>query len=391
MTFWQTALVLWLVLTALPLWAAMALASFRIGRGKRRLFGDGGIFPPIEVLVPVTGALPEHETALKSLLEQNYPSYRVLFIVETQDDPANAVVDVLCAGYPHAAKVISGTGGCCAQKNQNLVEATKRLRSDTEVLVFCDSTNEAHSGWLERLTAAVRAADSEVVTTFRTFDPQPPTVGGVCQAMYAAFLLLFAVNRPTPWGGATAIRRRTFEQLRVVDMWSRTVVDDLVLGNLLAGAGVPVTMDPGALLSSTVRGQTIRGFLSYLDRQVLFPKFTNPGMWMQASVLYLNLTAAIGVSVLLGLAACVGWATPFVGYCCGAFLCSILIFVGLLRQFNRFAIPWRAWLVSILPCVFLTGFVFARSLTRNHIDWHGKRYWPGKEGVVLKVDLLGRQ
>jgi ceramide glucosyltransferase len=262
------------------------------------------------------------------------------------------------------------------------------LNPETEILVCCDSTNAADPRWLERLTEPIRSGRSEVVTTFRSFDPCPATIGGVCQAIYAAFLLLLAVNRPTPWGGATAIRRETFERLRVTHAWSDTVVDDLILGNVLADAGVRVVMDPTALLRSPVHSQTVRGFLGYLDRQVLFPKFTNPAMWVQASSMYLNLTLAIVASLMAVAGMMMGWVEPLMGWSCATFLCSVVIFVCVLRGMNSRSIARRRWLAAFVPCIFLTAFIFARSLFRNHIDWHGKRYWPGKAGIVIRVESL---
>jgi hypothetical protein len=324
--------------------------------------------------------------ALRSLLAQTYPSYNVMFIVESDLDPASRVVDGLCAEYPHARKVVSGISGRCAQKNHNLVEGSKHLLPETELLVFCDSTNVADPHWLERFTYRLRAGRNEVITTFRAFDPQPRSIGGMCQAMYAALLLLFAINRPTPWGGGTAIGRANFEKLGVRQAWAATVVDDLVLGNLVQRAGIKVFMEPAALLRSPVRGQTLRGFVGYLDRQIMFPKFTNPGMWAQACGLYLNLTVASLVSVLIGCAFPFGWFDGFTAVCAYGFLASFATFVYLLRGVSPVHIPLSWWLAAFPPCFFLAAMVFFRSLYRNHIDWHGKRYWPGSEGVVLCVE-----
>ena len=127
--------------------------------------------------------------------------------------------------------MFSGIAALCAQKNHNLLAGLRSLKPDTEILVFCDSTNMADPGWLGRFTKPLRNGDCQVVTTFRAFRPDPETLGGVCQAIYASFIRLLAAIKPTPWGGATAIRRETFERLNVAEAWSRTVVDDLILGN----------------------------------------------------------------------------------------------------------------------------------------------------------------
>ncbi|MBI5569685.1 MAG: glycosyltransferase [Desulfomonile tiedjei] len=385
----EAALLCWLVLSLCPHWAALGMAwlKMRPPRASDRP-AQPTSFPPLEVYVPVKGASEGSSGALRSLVEQTYPAYYVTFVLESLDDPGNNVVDDLCARHPHAGKVISGLSVSAAQKNHNLVEGTKRLRPATEILVFCDSTNAADPNWLARFTEPIRSRAAEVVTTFRAFAPQPETIGGLCQAIYAAFVLVLATLHPMPWGGATGIRRETFERLEVARAWSCTVVDDLILGNVLAKAGLKVLMEPAEILRSPIKDQTVSGFLSYLDRQILFPKWTNPNLWLQALCMHVNLTAAAVVSVVLTALSLAGLVSAVAGLTAGGFLVSLLAFALLLRRINPFSPSVEGWLISLLPCMLLAAFVFIRSVFRDYIDWHGRRYWPGKEGVVLRIDPI---
>ena len=179
----------------------------------------------------------------------------------------------------------------CGQKNHNLVQGIKHLSPSTEVVVFCDSSNMVDTDWLRRFTEPVRTGAFEVVTTFRAFDPRPATIWGICQAIYAAFLLLLIANKPKPWGGATAIARNTLDRLDVIGEWSRNVIDDLALGNILDKAGIPVFLDPRSLLRSPLPNQSLSGLIHYLDRQILFPKWTNPIIWFTTLLFQLSVTA----------------------------------------------------------------------------------------------------
>ena len=293
--------------------------------------------------------------------------------------------------HAHAEKVISGLSFTCAQKNHNLVQATSNLRPETEILLFCDSTNAADPDWLERLTVPLRNGTAEVVTTFRAFDPKPETIGGVCQAMYAAFLVLLQVNKPTPWGGATAILRRTFDRLSVREAWSNTVVDDLILASVLDRAGVKIVVDAAALLKSPLQGQTVKGFLGYLDRQILFPKFTHPAMWMQSLFFIVNVTAAVFVTVTEALLFPLGLAGTGAAWASYVFLFSLILFVAALRRITSVSITFQSWMIGFFPCLTLSAYVFLRSVFRNHIDWHGRRYWPGRGGVVKKAHSAPRE
>ena len=385
----QTALTIWLIGTAVlflvPIWAGVT--KIRSMRKRESTLPTNARLKQVGVLIPVKGTVPDQETVLSAMLVQHHPAFQVIFIVESEDDPANLAVDRLCRRFPHGRKVISGESSGCAQKNHNLLKGVETLHPDTGILVFCDSTNAADPDWLASLTAPIENGLCEAVTTFRAFDPRPRTLGGMCQAVYASFIFILTTLHPKPWGGGTAILAETFHRLRVSDEWSRTVVDDLVLGNLIDKTGVSLVFSPRSLLKSPVRNQTMDGFIDYLDRQILFPKFTNPGIWAGTLAAVINLALAILVSAVLTLICLpAGLTSLSTGISALFLLGSVPMMILLLRQTNPYEIsPWR-WLAAVVPCVLIAAFVFLRSVFRNYIVWHGRIYWPGKGGVVLRQE-----
>ncbi len=390
MTLSTGVLIAWLLSGFVPLIVLSAIAWRKIRAARGADAQNKSVPPPVplEVVVPVKGALPEQEAVLKSLLEQNYPSYRVLIVLESGEDPANSAVDRLCAQYRHVAKVISGVSTICAQKNHNLIEGVRRLNSETEIIVFCDSANTADPDWLARFTEPVRSGTAQVVTSFRAFQPEPKTMGGVCQAIYGTLLLILTSAAPKPWGGATAILRKTFEEHNVVEAWSRTVVDDLVLGNVLEAAGIEVFMDPVHLLTTPLKNQTVRGLLSYLDRQILFPKFTNPGMWIASLLVHLNMTLATLVTAIMSVLFLLGYIGAVAGWISVGFFIANQLWVVWLHRMSPSSISLGRWLLLGVPLVFLGAWLFLRSLFINYVEWHGRRYWCGRGGIVVRMDLL---
>jgi len=387
MTLAEWIVFLWILLTLIP-------SVFCIGRGAAKILlaakrdneGTTANFPMMEILVPIKGTLPDQGRILESLLRQDYPSYNVIFLVESQEDTAVPIVENLCSRFPHARKLITGTAGLCGQKNHNLVQGIKNLNSDSAIIVFCDSNNLVEPDWLSRFTEPVRTGAYEVVTTFRAFDPRPATIWGISQAIYASFLLLLIANKPTPWGGATAISRNTFNRLGVMQEWSRNVIDDLALGNILDNSGIPVFLDHRSLVRSPLPDQCLGDFVHYLDRQILFPKWTNPVIWFTTLIFHLGITAAIVATIIGGILFPFGLINPILGCASYGFLVAVFAAAMLFWTMNPFRIPVRRWLVSFLPFVFVTAFVFSRSLFRNHIEWRGRRYYPGKGGVVVCVE-----
>jgi ceramide glucosyltransferase len=381
-------LTIWLAFTAILFLLPLLLGILTLRSAAVQTSGERRVAPPVplELLVPLKEVSSGQEQTLLSLLNQSHPTYRVLFILESEGDPANRMVDELCQRYSHAQKIISGLSTGCAQKNHNLIAGIQSLRPETEIIVFCDSSNLAPPDWLLRFTEPLETGVSEVVSTFRAFEPKPETLGGVSQAIYGSFVLLLDVLRPKPWGGATAIRRETFEKLNVTAAWARTVVDDLILGNVLEGRRISILLDARNLLKSPLRNQSVAGFLSYLDRQILFPKFTNPGIWAVTLAAHMTVTLAVLVSVIIGLVLFpLGLAGPAIGWASYAYLASLLLTALLLRILSPFPVSLAKWLISFLPCIFLIAFIFLRSVFRNYIVWHGRKYRTGFEGVVLEI------
>jgi len=377
----------WFLLTLAPPVFSVILGAIKIhSAAKLKSKVTTSNFPMIEILVPIKGVLPDQETILESLLRQDYPSYNVIFLIENQDDPADLLIDALRSRFPHAKKVITGAAGLCGQKNHNLVHGIRNLAPNTEIIVFCDSSNMVGTNWLTQFTEPIRTGVFKVVTTFRTFDPTPATIWGISQAIYSAFLLLLIANKPKPWGGATAIERPLFNRLDVIEEWSRNVIDDLTLGNILDQAGIPVFLDPKSLLRSPLPNQSLGGFIHYMDRQILFPKWTNPIIWGGTLFFELSLTAATVIAVTIAALFPYGLVSPILGWSSFIFIMIIFAAAVLFWRMNSLRISLFGWLASFLPFIFVTAFVYSRSLFRNHIDWHGKRYYPGKGGVVLCVD-----
>src|ERR1043166_1839737 len=81
---------LWSV--ALFLAAGMVLQTYehaRFGRSRLRSVVDRSFQPRVEVVLPCKNVDPEFDALVASLLAQDYPDYRVPFVVESTSDPDN--------------------------------------------------------------------------------------------------------------------------------------------------------------------------------------------------------------------------------------------------------------------------------------------------------------
>ncbi len=348
-----------------------------------------GPMPLVEVLVPIKGFYEGQELIFRSLLNQNYPNYLVNFILEKREDDAYSFLEKLCAEFTNSKILISGPTRNCGQKNHSLAYGASMLDPDTIVLVTCDGNSIASPEWLTSITRPIRKGQARAVTTFRTFNPQrPASIAGICQAIYGSLISMLIAIHPKPWGGSTAVDRSLFELLDVRSYWNKTVVDDLVLGNVLVQSGIKVHFSLESVMETPLPSQTINGFLGFLHRQILFPKFTNPAVWLSSMVWQFMLSASTFISILMIGADVVNLSFSLQTLIPGFFLLVTLLAFIVLNKINPHHLSLTTWILGIFPLLALSTYVYAHSIAVNHIDWSGKRYYCGKLGVVKRIEEL---
>jgi len=201
--------VFWLGLSLCPYVVVVVggVLRLRIGLEEGRRSSVVHKFSFVTVCIPLKGVFPGQRELLLSLVGQNHPDFEVVFILESERDGAKSVVDEICREFSHCRTVISGPASTCAQKNHSLISGLRSLPSHTKIFVFCDGNSRATPDWLVSMTQPIEMNRFEAVTTFRAFQPEAPTLSGVCHAVYASFITLSKAFFPKPWGGGTAIRR----------------------------------------------------------------------------------------------------------------------------------------------------------------------------------------
>lgn len=347
-----------------------------------------GSWPPVALLVPVTGAAVGQEARLAALLHQDYPDYQVVFSTRDALDPATAVILALIRRYSRVRHVVSGPARSCGQKNHNLLAALKLVGQTPEILVFCDSNQEAPTGWLRELVGPVVRGEVEVASGYHQIIAAAPGIAVLGRAVSVLTLYLTKPFRRLnqPWGGATAIRRGLFEDLGVARLWAENVVDDVSLAARLARAGRPVGLSPGACLYTHLEGDTLSGWRDWLTRQWLYLKFCLPATWLAGGLfvhLLLLLVLVSGVRLLL---APLGWISG------GQVLAAALFLAGLtglgvyLRSLHPQPGPVGRWLAAFGAAMAMASYCHLRTLVTGEMRWRGITYrvgWRGKVGGVV--------
>lgn len=260
--------------------------NMRYARSYRRDAGPSG---SVVVFCPATGRDPDLETNALSLLGQDHPDYRVVFIVESRDDPAYGVLSALDG----AELLVAGRARDSGQKVHNLAEGVKRFGRAFDIFVFCDSDALFPPNWLSELIAPLRDPNVGASTGYRWYVPGSPTLPTLLRSAWNASVAGFLGPHRNNfvWGGSTAIRRGTFDRAAVLDAWTGALSDDYALTSAVGRAGLPIVYVPTCLVPS-YGDCSWSELLEFTTRQIKITRVYAPRMWTVGLVTYtlFNLT-----------------------------------------------------------------------------------------------------
>ncbi len=297
---------------ALALWGAQSLvstfavAAFRWGLPRPE---DPGDEPNVAVILPVRGAA-NLAGLIPRLRAQNYRRYRIVAAVESEDDPAFAILSSAAADAgPPLEVAVAGVAENAGQKVWNQLAALSRLKPDDEVVAFIDADTLPTPLWLPRLIAVLVNSGRPVATGYRWMTPVDDRWSSA--ALAAANNAIAALPRGAlaltqVWGGSVALRRATLEAIRLADYWRGAISDDEQMGLALRHAGLLAHTPRQGLILSPV-ACSWRGFLEFGVRQYRFVYLHNWRDWAVA-VVVLWVPIVAFVQIAPSLTAGAGWA-----------------------------------------------------------------------------------
>lgn len=216
--------------------------------------------PPVSLIIPVHGASPDGETALRAWLNQDYPGeLQVVFAGQDPEDPALDLARRLAEdpGLRPFEVVVGDVPPGATAKVANLRRGLARCRHD--LLVFSDDDILAPRDTLARIGAHVAGGAGAACCLIRH-------IGGenLWARRYAAFWNFFIYNlagytlaEGAAWsftGGVMAFRRGVLEDLGGLEAVQRFVAEDIELGRRLEAGGVERRL--AGVVASRVREMT---------------------------------------------------------------------------------------------------------------------------------------
>lgn len=362
-------------------------------------------YPPsgrVLVVSPCKGHDAHLEENLRALLTQDYPDYEVAFIVEDAGDAACPVICRAMADCPQtpARLLVAGRAECCGQKVHNLRTATADVPAEVRHLAFFDSDSRPKPYFVRAAIYKHYLPKIGATTGYRWLIPQKPSIANhlVCAINCNVMAVLGRDSHHMVWGGSWAIRRETFEQLKIRDNWEGTLSDDLVASKQLRGSGLDVRFDPACVLTSPVDFDWA-GMLDFVRRQYRITRHYAFRWWLLAlaAATVANLAWLVSLGLLVW-AVCaqrsLAWLpATALGALYGLGVYRGWAMQGLAAVYSPEHLPalrgvrrWHVWASPAVAFVQWIGLV--ASAFGNRVTWRAIDYRIGADGRVLSQRVV---
>jgi cellulose synthase/poly-beta-1,6-N-acetylglucosamine synthase-like glycosyltransferase len=243
--------------------------------------------PRVAVIVPIKGTSKATEAFLHALRHQDYPNYRIIAAVESEDDPAFRVLQEQTGTLGAEIEIcVAGLAHRSGQKIHNLLAAISRLERTDEIVAFTDADTLPQPLWLPRLIAGIVNAGREAVTGYRWMIPTDSRLSSaVVAAANASIATLLRVPYVANacWGGTMVMSRATLERVDIRRYWEGAILDDLQMTRALRDHKVLIFSPRQSLLLSPV-SMTWRQAFAFGRRQYQLVLTHDPDLWLLAAL-----------------------------------------------------------------------------------------------------------
>ncbi len=238
--------------------------------------------PFCSIIAPCRGLEEGLNENLAALFKQDFPDYEIVFVVGDESDEAIKVIEEVSRQNAKFAKlIIAGEAENEGQKVRNLRQAVLEAAPESKVFVFVDSDARPGADWLRNLVAPLRDETIGCASGYRWFVQRRGGSATALRSVWnASIASALGANRAGNfcWGGATAMRRATFEKIKMREQWRGTLSDDFAVTRALKQANLPIYFVPQCL-TATVEDCSFGEFMEFSTRQMKITRVYAAHFW----------------------------------------------------------------------------------------------------------------
>jgi len=320
---------------------------------------------PVSILKPLAGLDDGLESNLRTFLEQDHPSFEILFAVRERTDPAVAVVEKLQAEYPRVPTRLLVTGEPPYPNAKVFSLAQMLAEAEHDLVVMSDSDIRVTAAFLRRVSAEFGAPSLGVATCPYRAVPGPSfwsrlETTGMNTDFIAGILVARMLEGMRFAVGPTIVaRRRVLEAIGGFDRLKDYLAEDFVMGKFAAEAGYGVILS-SYVIEHHIGRSNLRQNIAHRLRWARSTRRSRP-----AGYIGQLFTMPFPLALLL-VASRPGWWLVLPAALLVRFLAAYVVSAKVLRARTN-------WL--LLPLEDLIGFaVWIAGFFGNTIAWRGRRY-----------------
>lgn len=384
--YFLAAIVIWLGMLSLR--SGLSFTSY-VRRETARPLAD--FTPFVSVIAPCRGLEDGLRENISTLFQQDYPAYEVILVTDSADDASlgliKQIIEAEGAGARAQARVvIAGAAVNSGQKVHNLSVAVSEVDSRSEAFVFVDTDARPEADWLRALVSPLANERIGAASGYRWFISKKGGLASQLRSVWNASIASALGEREDKnfcWGGSTAIRRSTFETLKITEHWQGTVSDDFTLTRVLQEAKLPIHFVPACLVAS-VGDCSAKELLEFTNRQLQITRVYSAHLWkpvLLGSLLFCLVFFGGFALVVTRAVMRLPFAAPLIAL-------SLIYLLGAAKSYIRLkavAIPlvsyrkhlWRSLPAHLLLWPFASALYLCNAVTAafsRRIKWRGITY-----------------
>lgn len=374
----------------------------RLKRSRPLLITDGDA-PSAVVVLCLRGGDPFLEKCIDGLVSQDYPRFRVCFLIDSAQDPAAAILRSALSRHAfqnYEIQTLKNPLTTCSLKCSSLIQAIEGLDATVNFVALLDADTVPHRTWLRELATALVPEDVGAATGNRWYMPEQDTTGAMIRYLWNAAAVVQMYCYQIAWGGTLAIKVDSIRRAGLLERWRRSLCEDTMLRKQLATIGQRVSFVPSLMMVNR-EVCTLGSFVEWVQRQLLTARLYHP-LWLAvvghglstAGLLIWGWIVAIQCAIAGDWSSTVVLATALIGYRTGMLLMApwmesaVAGVVGKRGESTNWQteLSWArlAWLV------FLTQWVYTWALVRclfiRGVNWRGISY---RIQGPWKIQMLG--
>jgi ceramide glucosyltransferase len=357
----------------------MLAAALRFFRRTSRWRELPDHLPPVTVLKPLKGATPELLANLESFCHQAYPTYQVVFGVDSPDDPAIGVVHRVQRAFPERDIVLSiGSGAAVNGKVGTLMQMVEHARHP--VLVLSDADIRVTPDYLRTVVRPLQREHVGLSTCFyrgrgrfglaTLFESLCITTDFVPMSFIGNWIGIRAA-----YGATIAFKRAALDAAGGFGTAADQLADDYVLGQRVAAAGYELAVLP-YVVDTVLEEDTLGQVWRHQMRWARTYRACEARGWLLASLVQTTTWAC-----LLWLATGGDWPAPqLLGAALGVRLSVLGVIIGLLRDREA---ALSLWLLPVKDLAMSANWVV--SWLGREVEWSGQRFRVEADGRLTRL------